>query len=104
MFQILGGAFSVAAAQSAFANRLLITLPTLAPGVNPEAVLVTGAADLSNVFPPELLPGIILSYLDGLQAAFAVATGMAGASFLTVAFVPWKRIHRDAAAGGAAMA
>ncbi|KAK5659379.1 hypothetical protein OQA88_1472 [Cercophora sp. LCS_1] len=95
LLQILGGAFSVSAAQSAFANRLLISLPTKAPGVNPQMVLGTGAAELSSVFPPELLPGIIDSYLDGLKAAFAVATGMAGVSFLVVPFVPWKRLHRD---------
>ncbi|KAK0643173.1 putative efflux pump antibiotic resistance protein [Cercophora newfieldiana] len=92
-FQILGGAFSISAAQSGFVNRLISSLAVHAPAVHPLQVIGTGAADLRAVFPPEVLPGIVLAYMDGLRAAFAVAIGFAGVSFLFVSVVPWKRLH-----------
>jgi EmrB/QacA subfamily drug resistance transporter len=103
-FQILGGAFSISAAQSGFINRLVDSLAVHAPTVHPMLVIGTGAADLRTVFPPEVLPGIVLAYLDGLRTAFAVAIGMAGASFLLVGVVPWKRLHSKPETEGVVMA
>ncbi|KAK0730294.1 putative efflux pump antibiotic resistance protein [Lasiosphaeris hirsuta] len=92
-FQILGGAFSISAAQSGFVNRLLASLAVHAPTVPPLLVIGTGAADLRAVFPPDVLPGVILAYMDGLRTSFAISIGMAGLSFLLGFFLPWKRLH-----------
>ncbi|QYT01836.1 MFS domain-containing protein [Trichoderma simmonsii] len=92
-FQILGGAFSISAAQAAFNNRLLHSLTTNAPGVSPLLVLATGASDLRSVFSADELPGVILSYMDGLKAAFAVSVGLVGTAFLVSFIVPWKKIN-----------
>lgn len=59
----------------------------------PILVIGTGAADLRTVFPPEILPGIVLSYLEGLRTSFAVSIGFSRISFLAVAFLPWGRLH-----------
>ncbi|KAI1193539.1 MFS general substrate transporter [Nemania serpens] len=92
-FQVLGGAFSVAAAQSAFVNRLIVNLATTAPGVDPQLLVAIGATQIRSKFPADQLPGIVLAYLTGIKAAFAVGIGMAGVAFFLSLLCPWKRIH-----------
>ncbi|KAJ5963885.1 Major facilitator superfamily domain general substrate transporter [Penicillium vulpinum] len=87
-FQTLGGAFSISAAQSAFVNRLITTLPLTAPGVDPLAVYVTGSTELRIVFPAEDIPGIILAYMQGIKAAFAVSIGMFGTAIVLGLILP----------------
>ncbi|KAI1262591.1 MFS general substrate transporter [Xylariaceae sp. FL1019] len=89
-FQVLGGAFSVAAAQSAFLNRLIANLAYTAPGVDPQLVVSVGATQLRSTFPADQVPGVILAYSLGIKAAFAVGVGMAGAAFL---FTDFARFH-----------
>ncbi|KIV94475.1 hypothetical protein PV10_02240 [Exophiala mesophila] len=91
-FQTVGGAFSTAAGQSAFVNRLLATLPTTAPGVNPGLVLLTGASELHNVFPADVLPGVLEAYMTGLKAAFAVAIAFCGVAFLLSWGIPMRKL------------
>ncbi|ORX94423.1 putative efflux pump antibiotic resistance protein [Clohesyomyces aquaticus] len=91
-FQTIGGAFSTAIAQSVFVNRLLAQLPVTAPGVDPAMVLLTGAAKLHAVFPPEVLPGVLEAYMSGLKAAFAVAIAFCGVSFLCSLTVPMGKL------------
>jgi hypothetical protein len=54
--------------------------------VNPTLVLITGATEIRNTFTPDEVRGIILSYMTGLKAAWAMGIGCAGlavvASFL----------------------
>ncbi|KIN08976.1 hypothetical protein OIDMADRAFT_37925 [Oidiodendron maius Zn] len=91
-FQTIGGAFSTSAGQSAFVNRLLATLPKTAPGVNPGLVIITGASELHNVFPPDVLPGVLEAYMVGLKAAFAVAVAFSGVAFLCTLAIPMKKL------------
>jgi hypothetical protein len=77
-------------------NRLLATLPKLAPGVDPGLVLLTGASELRNVFPPDQLPGVLEAYMVGLKAAFAVAIAFSGAAFLCSLAVPMKKLPSHA--------
>lgn len=90
VFQVLGGAFSVSAAQSAFVNRMLSSLTI---GVDPLLAVGTGATELRHVFTAEQLPAIIAAYMTGIKAAFAVSIGMAGFAFVISLLCPWKRLH-----------
>ena len=99
VFQTIGGSIVVSAAQTGFANRLLSSLKTNAPGVDPAKVLATGATEIRNVFAKEDVHGILLSYLDGLHVAFALAIALGGMSFLAALFVPWKRVNVSRAFG-----
>ena len=92
VWQTLGGAFSTSAGQAAFVNRLLATLPKTAPGVNPGLVLLTGASELHNVFPPDVLPGVLVAYMTGIKAAFAVAIAFSGTAFLCSLVIPWSKL------------
>ncbi|KAK1759079.1 MFS general substrate transporter [Echria macrotheca] len=98
LFQQLGGGLGVAAAQAAFANRLLVNLAVLAPEVDPHMVLTTGAAELQSVFSGPLLGGVVASYMQGIKTVFAFAIGLSGMAFLMGLLVPAKRLHKPAAA------
>ncbi|OAA63636.1 Major facilitator superfamily domain, general substrate transporter [Niveomyces insectorum RCEF 264] len=96
--QTFGGAFGLAAAQSAFVNRLIATLATTAPGVDANTVILTGSAQIRSVFPPDQVPGIVLAYMAGLRLTFAIMIGFAGFSFLLSFLQSWKRLHGPPAA------
>ncbi|KAL9110990.1 MAG: hypothetical protein Q9227_004605 [Pyrenula ochraceoflavens] len=101
-FMTMGGAIFISGAQAGFANKLLKSVPTKAPGIPPEQVVVTGASELRKVFKPEVLPGIIASYMDGLKVAYALTIALVGMSFL-VAFTPkWQSIRGKVQPGGGA--
>jgi hypothetical protein len=92
VFQTLGGAFSISAAQAAFINRLLLALARTASGVDPTQVTKAGAAELRTVFAASELPSVIFAYTEGLKAAFAFAIGMAGMAVLVSLLCPWSRL------------
>jgi MFS family permease len=100
-FQSIGGSFFVSAGQSSFANTLVGTLATNAPGVDPAIVVATGATNIRTAFPAEDVMGILLSYLAGLHVVFAIAITLAGLSLVSAFFAPWTRINAMKAMGGA---
>ncbi|KAH8657674.1 efflux pump antibiotic resistance protein [Xylariales sp. PMI_506] len=103
-FQTIGGAFLLSAAQSAFVNKLVSVLAYSAPGVDPSAVVATGATELRNVFTAEQVPGILVAYMAGLKVTFAIAVGAVGFAFVISLFSSWRRLNPEAlkATGGAA--
>jgi hypothetical protein len=72
------------------------------PGVNPSLVLLTGASELHNVFPPDVLPRVLEAYMIGLKAAFAVAVTFCGIAVMCSLAIPMKRLPSHAQ-GEAAM-
>lgn len=101
-FQTVGGAFMVSAAQSAFVNVLVRTLPSTAPTVDPMTVVATGATELRSVFSADQVPGILLAYMRGLKITFAISLGATGLSLIIALFSRWKRLNTAAITGGAA--
>ncbi|KAL4927704.1 MDR family MFS transporter [Aspergillus undulatus] len=94
LFQTLGGAFSISAAQSAFVNTMIKELRSTAPNIDPMAVVTTGATQIRAVFTePDDIRGILLAYMAGLKATFAISVGMVGFAFLVGFFSPWRRLH-----------
>lgn len=81
-FQTVGGAIWVSATQSIFVNRMRSSLPTLAPGVDPMQVVATDAGQLRHVFGPDQLPGVLVSYLEGIKSAYALACAVVGVSLV----------------------
>lgn len=101
-FQTIGGAFTVSAAQSAFVNVLVKTLPHTAPMVDPVAVVATGATELRTVFSADQVPGILEAYMKGLKITFAIALATTGVTLVIALFSRWKRLNTAAITGGAA--
>jgi len=59
------------------------------PQASPAQVLAVGATQIRVSFAKEDIPGILLSYLDGLHVAFALAIALSVVSFLAAFFAPW---------------
>ncbi|KAK2603625.1 hypothetical protein QQS21_004206 [Conoideocrella luteorostrata] len=102
-FQTIGGAIWVSATQSVFTNRMLVSLPSLAPGVGPTQVISAGAGQLRSVFGSDQLPGVVAAYLEGIKASYALACAVVGASLFIAVFLPWQKLDAAALkqAGGA---
>jgi hypothetical protein len=61
-------------------------------------VLVTGASELHKVFGPDVLLGVLAAYMDGIQAAFAVAVAFCSeVAFLFSLAVPMKKLPTNVA-------
>jgi hypothetical protein len=73
-FQLIGGSFSVSAAQPVFGNMILRRIKETTPGVPSSVILGVGASELRIVFKPEQLPGLLETYMDGFRSAFTLAT------------------------------
>ena len=101
--QTVGGAFMVSAAQAALVNVLVKVLPHSAPGVDPAAVVFTGATELRKVFSAEQVPGILVAYMRGLKISFAIGLASTGVAFIIITlFQRWNRLNTAAIAGGGA--
>lgn len=99
VFQSLGGALVVSAAQAIFQNKLIEKLAVESPQINPSTVLGVGASDIQRTFSNDL-PAIDASYMEGLHKAFAFAIALGGASTLVAAAQPWFRLQATESAEG----
>lgn len=103
VFQTVGGAFFVAAAQSAFINTMINSVAVNAPHINPGMLILTGATELRRAFSPEDLPSVLIGYMAGLKVAFAISIAGAGVAFVVSCFSRWQRLNpKDIQGGGAA--
>ncbi|KAF2657846.1 MFS general substrate transporter [Lophiostoma macrostomum CBS 122681] len=91
-FQSIGGAFSISAAQSAFVNRMVSELGRIAPGIDPQMVIATGATQIRHAFPADQVPAIVQAYMAGIKVTLALVVGLMGADCLLAPFVPRKRL------------
>lgn len=89
----MGGAFCVSAAQSGFQNTLLQDLVKTSPDIDPFTVLAVGATELRETFTSAQIPGILESYMAGLQVTFIIATALAGASVLVSLGSKWVTLR-----------
>ena len=53
---------------------------------------MTGASELSDKFPADVLPGVLEAYMIGIKAAFAVAVAFVGTAFLCSWVVPFRKL------------
>ncbi|KAH6653123.1 putative efflux pump antibiotic resistance protein [Truncatella angustata] len=90
--QIIGQAFALSAAQSAFVNVLINYLSANAPHISTAEVITTGATGFRTAFPPDQVLEIVRGYMEGVRATFAVAIGLAGVSFLSAFLVPFRKM------------
>ena len=92
--QTIGGALFISAAQAAFANKLLRSIPITAPGVDPRMVLGVGETNLRMAFTGDQLQGVIEAFMRGLRVSFAIAIALAGISVVVAVFGPWDELKR----------
>ncbi|KAJ8122117.1 hypothetical protein O1611_g9926 [Lasiodiplodia mahajangana] len=104
VFLNVGGGLLINGAQSAFVNRLIATLPTSAPGVDPSLVVATGALEIRNAFPADVVLGILVAYMAGIKVVLAIGLAACGVSFLVSLLGGWKRLSAEARKGAAGAA
>ncbi len=90
--QTLGGAFFIAAGQSALTNVVLKKLPIYIPSVDPAQVFAIGSMELKNVFSAQQLVGIQHAYIDGLYVGWAIANASAGVATILSLFSKWRNL------------
>jgi hypothetical protein len=91
--QTLGGALFIAVAQNIFTNHLVSNVAAAnLEGLNPAAVLATGATELKNVFPEKILPAVLSAYNGALTQAFYVSTGTACITIIGALCIEWKSV------------
>ena len=99
-FQFVGAAIGVATAQNIFDNRLIGSLPRLAPGISTQQVLDVGAYDLAATFYGDDLLGVKKAYMVGLRAAWVLSIALCGSSFVCAFFGEWKSFKPAVPPGG----
>lgn len=92
-FQIIGGAFSLAAAQAAFASTLVSKVTQYAPGIDAANLLNVGASDLDLVYQGAELDAVLRAYMDGIKVTFALATALLGVSVLLALVPKWGELR-----------
>ena len=83
-------------------NRIIIKLRTSSPNVSPVTLIATGATQLRAVFTAEQIPGVLVAYMAGINAAFAVCIAMVGISVILGLCNRWKRMDTHVVSGAAA--
>lgn len=92
VIQNIGGTTLLSAAQSAFNNKLINTLHTTVPELDPALVISTGATELRTSFSAEQFPSILAAYMAGIRAALAIPIAATGTAALVSACNSWKRL------------
>jgi hypothetical protein len=96
LFQFLGGSVFLAIAQSLFSNTLVNSLSKLGNvGIGNDEIariLHAGSGSISKVVTEAQLPGVIISFNDGIVSTFNVATAAATASCVIALGLQWKSV------------
>jgi hypothetical protein len=95
VFQMVGGSFTITAAQSAFNNVMVSKLAATAPGINPSTVLATGASQIRQAFTAAQVPLVVNAYMAGIKVVFAISIGTFGMAFLLACLAGMKKLHAE---------
>ena len=90
---MIGGTYSISAAESIFANKLIHHLQVNVPDINPMVVIGPGATRFRSALPLTAIPGVVLSYMQSLHIVFAFATALAGFATIISMIAKWRTIH-----------
>lgn len=97
--QQLGGAVFVSVGQNVFDNELVKGLSNVA-GIQPAAVVATGATELRKTVDPANLAGVLSAYNGALVKVFEAALAMACLSIIGALSMEWKSIKKVKKQGG----
>lgn len=98
-FNTVGGAVFVAAGQGSLVAKMIASLPA---GVDARQVLAAGATAIREVFPADVVPGILEAYISGLRVAFVIGIGGIGVAALVSPLGRWNKLDMTKAAAAAA--
>ena len=91
--QALGGSIFVSVANNVFDNELAKGLKGIA-GIDPAAIVNTGATDLRKTVPAPALPQVLKAYNHALTSGLYVAVGLSCAAIIGALAVEWKSVKK----------
>jgi hypothetical protein len=91
-FQTLGGAIWVSAAQAGFANKFITLIRENLLPVDAAGAVAAGATEYRHLFPANLIPVILDSYMQGVTVVFIIIMVLFGLSVLASLATPWTNI------------
>jgi hypothetical protein len=89
--QQLGGSVFLSVAQNIFSSKLVGRLSGVA-GLDPKAIVNTGATDLRNIVPLNELSTVLDAYSYALARVFVLTTALGACMILGALAVEWKSI------------
>ncbi|KAI0814459.1 major facilitator superfamily domain-containing protein [Xylaria sp. FL0064] len=89
----IGATFLLAAAESAFANQLVVKLHETAPNIDPASVVNLGATQVRQTFSGADLDAVLHSYAWGIKVAFAVTIAGVGITLPVSLFSKWTNLN-----------
>ena len=90
-FQGIGGSIFISVGESVFTHSLVSQLSTIA-GLDPATIVNTGATDLRNAVPPQVLGALLVAYNAALSDTLKVALACAVATIVGGLTMEWKSI------------
>lgn len=95
VFQTIGASIFVSCAQALFVNKLLERVRQLAPQIDRNILIISGATELRKVYNGDTLSAVLRGYLAGIQDAFLLTVALLAASVLFSFLVPWWNIGKE---------
>ena len=92
--QSLGGAIFISVGQNILSNKLASGLAELG-GINPQAVVSSGATDIRNIVPAQLLPQVLEIYNLAIRDAFYAGLAMACFTIFGALLMEWRNIKKE---------
>lgn len=89
--QTLGGAVFISVGNNIFNTRLEQNLVKIL-GIDVGSVAATGATDLRNMVPANLLPQVLVAYNDALRATFYLVTALTSCTIFGSLAMEWKSV------------
>ncbi|CAG8972940.1 hypothetical protein HYALB_00001360 [Hymenoscyphus albidus] len=96
--QGFGGAIWVSVAQTIFNHGLVANFSKFS-NVNAAKIINTGATELRNVVPPDMLPQALNAYNGALMNTLKLAVGLSSAGILGGVFMEWKSLKNKSEGG-----
>ncbi|KAL6715350.1 hypothetical protein ACLMJK_007616 [Lecanora helva] len=92
--QTMGGAVFLSVANNLFDNKLETGLAHI-PGISTDAVTQTGATELRNMVPAEVVPAVVTAYNAALRDAFILMTALACVTIFGALTMEWRSVKKD---------
>lgn len=91
--QTLGGAVFISVGNNIFDARLAHNLAKI-PGIDVGSVAATGATELKDRIPANLLPQVLVAYNDALRATFYLVTALTCCTVFGSLAMEWKSVKK----------
>lgn len=90
--QMLGGAIFVSVGQNVLDSSLVGSLTELVQGLDPVAIVNTGATEIRDRVPAKYLPEVLIAYNQAVRQCFIVALCMGCLGLLGAVFVEFRSV------------